>query len=92
MSDKVFLDGIRAKRVSENAPEWIKMKLSINRTQLISWLQNQTGDWIDIDIKESRSGNLYCEVDNWKPENKKDEKDKANEKKSNQAEFNEPFF
>ena len=70
MSDIVFVDGMIFKKVNENAPEWIKLKLSIKRTELINWLQNQSSDWIDIDIKESKAGKLYAAINNWKPEYK----------------------
>jgi hypothetical protein len=38
---------------------------------LIDWLNKQEGTYINLDIKESKSGNLYAAVDNWKPKNKK---------------------
>ena len=67
MAEKQFVDGLRVKERNENTPEWIKMKLLVNRLQLIEWLQGQTEKWIEIDIKESKAGKLYCEVNNWKP-------------------------
>ncbi len=70
MAEKQFVNGIRFKEVNENAPDWIKMKFSINRLQLIEWLQNESADeWIEIDVKESKAGKLYCEVNTWKPDN-----------------------
>lgn len=69
MSEKQFVDGLSVKEKNENVPEWIKMRLLANRIQLIEWLQSQTEKWIDIDVKESKAGNLYCEVNTWKPEN-----------------------
>jgi len=45
------------------------MKFSINRLQLIEWLQKKDDEWVEIDVKESKAGNLYCEVNTWKPDN-----------------------
>ncbi len=67
MAEKVFVDGLRVRAKRENAPDWIKMRMSIKREELISWLQSRSEDWIEIDVKESRAGNLYAEVDTWKP-------------------------
>ena len=69
MAEKQFVDGLRVKEKNENIPEWIKVRLLVNRLQLIEWLQNQTEKWIEIDVKESKVGKLYCEVNTWKPEN-----------------------
>ncbi len=69
MAEKQFVDGLRVKERSDRTPDWIKMQLAINREQLIAWLQNRTEQWIDIDIKESKAGKMYCEVNTWKPEN-----------------------
>lgn len=68
MAEKQFVDGLRVKEKNENIPEWIKMRLLVNRLQLIEWLQSQSEKWIEIDIKESKAGKLYCEVNTWKPE------------------------
>ena len=62
-----FIDGLIVKAPHENAPEYVKAKLSIKREELIGWLQSQTGDWINADIKESQQGKWYCAVDTWKP-------------------------
>ena len=69
MAEKQFVNGIRFKEVNENVPDWIKMKFSINRLQLLEWLQNESDEWIEIDVKESKAGKLYCEVNTWKPDN-----------------------
>lgn len=68
MSDNVFIDGLIVKAPHERAPEYVKAKLSIRREELIGWLQQQTGDWINADIKVSQNGKWYCAVDTWKPE------------------------
>lgn len=68
MAEKQFVDGLSVKEKNENIPEWIKMRLLVNRLQLIEWLQGQSEKWIEIDVKESKAGKMYCEVNTWKPE------------------------
>lgn len=67
MSDNKFIDGLIVKAPNERAPEYVKAKLSIKRAELIAWLQAQTGDWINADIKVSQNDKWYAAVDDWKP-------------------------
>lgn len=67
MSDIKFIDGLIAKAPHERAPEYVKAKLSLKRAELIAWLQQQDGEWINADIKVSQSGKWYAAVDDWKP-------------------------
>lgn len=67
MVDIEFIDGLSAKEPHEFAPDFIKCRLSIKREQLIAWLQQRGGEWVNVDVKESKNGNWYCAVDNWKP-------------------------
>ena len=69
MTEKVFVNGLMAKKPRDNAPEWVKCNLSIKREELVSWLTEQTGDWINAHVCESRNGKWYAEVDTWKPTN-----------------------
>lgn len=70
MSDNNFISGLIVKPPHERAPEYVKAKLSIKREELIGWLQQQDGGWINADIKVSQNGKWYAAVDNWKPEGK----------------------
>lgn len=67
MSDIQFIDGLIVKAPNERAPDYVKAKLSIKRQELIGWLQQQSGDWVNADIKVSQSGKWYAAVDDWKP-------------------------
>jgi hypothetical protein len=67
MSDIQYINGLIVKAPNERAPEYVKAKLSIKRAELIEWLQGQTGDWINADLKVSQNGKWYCAVDTWKP-------------------------
>ena len=72
MEDKRYPNGLYAKAPSENAPDFVKAKLNVKKNDLISWLQsespkpNQKGEeWINLQVLVSKSGNWYCEVDDW---------------------------
>ena len=68
MSDIKFIDGLIVKAPHDRAPDFVKAKLSIKRQELIAWLEDQDGDWINADVKVSRGGKWYVAVDDWKPE------------------------
>ena len=52
----------------EFAPSFVKCAISIKRGAFLNWLQERDGEWVNLQIKESRSGNWYASVDNWKPD------------------------
>jgi hypothetical protein len=62
-----FVDGLIVKAPNDNAPEYVKARLSIKRQDLIAWLQGRDGDWINVEIKSAKSGKWYAAVDAWKP-------------------------
>lgn len=62
-----FVNGLIVKAPNENAPEYVKAKLSIKREELIAWLQAKEGEWVNADVKVSQAGKWYCAVDDWKP-------------------------
>lgn len=62
-----FIDGLIVKAPHDNAPDYVKAKLSFKREELIGWLQQQDGEWINADIKVSQNGKWYAAVDDWKP-------------------------
>jgi len=66
-SQKVFVDGLIAKKPSDKAPEWVKVNLSIKREELAAWLTGQGDEWINVQVCESKNGKWYAEVDTWKP-------------------------
>ena len=66
--EKVFVNGLMAKKPRETAPDWIKCNLSIKREDLATWLTGQKGDWINVQVCESKNGDKwYAEVDTWEP-------------------------
>lgn len=68
MSDNKFISGLIVKAPSERAPDYVKCKLSIKRSELIAWLKTEEGEWINADVKVSQNGKWYAAVDEWKPE------------------------
>lgn len=71
-NDTKFIGGLIVKAPNERAPEYVKAKLSIRRAEMIAWLQSETGEWINADIKVSQGGKWYAAVDDWKPEGKQE--------------------
>lgn len=68
MSDKKFIDGLLVKAPRGNAPEYVVGHLSLKREELITWLQQQNGEWVNVDLKIANSGKWYAQVDDWKPD------------------------
>jgi len=66
-TEKVFVDGLIAKKPRDTAPEWVKLNISIKREDLVRWLDDRPDEWINIQVCEARSGKWYAEVDMWKP-------------------------
>ena len=66
-TEKVFADGFIFKR-KENAPEFVVGCQSIKVDEAIAFLQlNQKNGWVNLDIKQSKGGKYYCELDTWQP-------------------------
>ena len=68
MTDKVFAQGLYVKPPSDKAPDFVKFGLSIKRQEVMDWLQGQSEEWINLQIKEAKSGKWYAEKDTWKPD------------------------
>jgi hypothetical protein len=69
VNDKQFVDGMIVKR-SDSAPEFVLANLSIKRGELIAFLDQQSGDWVNVVLKRAKSGKCYAELDTWKPSDK----------------------
>ncbi len=61
-------NGIFAKKPHPNAPDFVKGAISLKRADAIEWLQQQDGEWVNLDMKESRNGKYYLSVNDYKPE------------------------
>ena len=67
MADKNFPEGLIVKAPRDKAPDFVKASISIKREELIAWLAAQSGDWINLDVKESKQGKWYAAVNDYQP-------------------------
>lgn len=72
MSDKNFADGLRVTR-RDNAPDFVVCQLGFKASDFAHWMRaNMTDEgWVNVDVKRSKSGNLYAELNDWKPKQEK---------------------
>lgn len=78
--DIEFVDGLMVKAPHENAPGFVKAQISIKVEDLGVWLRakHKAGEkWVNIDVKESKSGNWYAAVSTFKPKAKEEPKKPA---------------
>ena len=71
--DKVFPDGLYARKPNEKAPSFVKAELQIENKVLIEFLQKQPNEKTNITLKEAKSGSYYCEVNTWTPKDSRPE-------------------
>lgn len=82
MADKdiEFVDGMIVKPPHEKAPSFVKAQISIKVEDLGMWLRakHKAGEeWVNIDVKEAKSGKWYASVSTYKPKEKEAEKPKG---------------
>ena len=66
--EKVFADGFIFKR-NPKAPEFVVGRVSVKVDDAIAFLkQNERNGWVNMDIKQARSGNYYIELDTFVPQ------------------------
>ena len=71
-----FIDGMFISKAGEKRPDFIKAEITLYPEQLVPFLkanatQNTAGKWqVRIDVKQSKEGKLYAELNDWKPESK----------------------
>ena len=70
MSDNKFVKGLYVKKPHQNAPDFIICNLNAKRLDLIEFLQGQSGDYVNMQVKNSKKDEYYVEINDWKPENK----------------------
>lgn len=65
--EKVFVDGMIVKR-HPNAPDFVKASVSFKMDEFLAFARQHHKDkWLNVQIKESRGGKLYAELDTWRP-------------------------
>ena len=63
--EKQFAKGFIFKR-NENAPEWAVGKLSIKAQEAIQFInEKNNGGWVNLEIKKSKEGKFYIELDTY---------------------------
>lgn len=68
MDELEFVDGMMVKAPHPKAPDFVKASVSFKVAELAKWLDGKKGqEWVNIDIKSSRSGKWYAAVSNFKP-------------------------
>lgn len=74
--DIEFVDGLIVKAPHAKAPSFVKASISIKVEDLGKWLREKykAGEgWVNIDVKEAKSGKWYAAVSNFKPKSKQDD-------------------
>jgi hypothetical protein len=67
--EKIFADGFVFKR-NEKAPDFVIGRMSIKVEEAIAFLkQHEDNGWVNLGVKQARSGNHYVELDTFKPSN-----------------------
>lgn len=62
-----FVEGLIVKAPRDGAPDFVKAAISIKRQELIDWLNGRDGEWVNVDVKESKGGKWYAAVNTYKP-------------------------
>lgn len=73
-----FVDGLIVKAPNPKAPDFVKASIAIKVEDLGKWLRAKykAGDeWVNIDVKEAKSGKWYAAVSTFKPKDKKKDDD-----------------
>tara|TARA_A100000172_G_C3039356_1_gene109822 strand:+ start:1374 stop:1751 length:378 start_codon:yes stop_codon:yes gene_type:complete len=60
--DREFADGMY---FSEGKQGFIHLTVSINREKVINWLKKKDDEYINIDVKTSKQGKMYGQVNNF---------------------------
>lgn len=92
-NQKTFAEGINFKR-NENAPDFVVGKLTIKADAAIQFIQKYSKDnWMNLDIKQAKSGKYYIELDTYIKSSIADRKDLGSGNYKSAKEFDEeiPF-
>jgi hypothetical protein len=68
MADLKLLDGMIIKPPRQGAPDFVKGSISFNVEKVIESLRaNAKNGWVNMNLKTSREGKMYAEIDTWEP-------------------------
>ena len=80
--EKIFADGFSFKR-NENAPDFVVGRVSIKVEDAVAFMkQNAKNGWVNLDVKQARSGNYYMELDTFEPKSKSNDQPKSKPSKA----------
>lgn len=72
MSESKFVDGMIVKR-NDKAPDFVIANLSFKAGEFVAFLgDNAVKGWLNVDIKRSKAGKLYAQVNTWTKDKKFD--------------------
>lgn len=63
-----FLNGLWVDKPHEKAPSFVIAKISVNVEKMLDSLKATNEKYINLQLKESKEGTFYAEIDEWKPE------------------------
>lgn len=69
--DPIFPDGVMVREPHSTAPSFVKGSIIINPEKFIEWAKNNSTHlsekgWLSLDIKESKKGGWYAQLNTWK--------------------------
>lgn len=73
MNEVKFVKGLFANKPHERAPDFIVCELSIKADELVGFLNDQDGEWVNIQIKTpmnvapDKPRRLTVSINDWKP-------------------------
>lgn len=73
----VFTEGFIFKKPGDKAPEFIKGEIAIKVDEFVAFLlkHKKADGWVNINLKKSKAGKLYTDLDNWTPPKKEEDDD-----------------
>lgn len=65
--EKIFTDGLIFKKPRQGAPDFVKGAISVKVPEFTAFLKKHDNNgWVNIDLKMSKEGKLYCELNNFR--------------------------
>lgn len=63
--------GLFYKDPHENAPDFVMADISVKTQEFIEFLNSRGEEWTNFQVKRSKAGKPYVEVNEWKKDNAK---------------------
>ena len=75
MADKVFIEGMSLKEVHIEKVPWVKARIGIKLDKFVDFAKQHVDErgWMNITLAESKAGELYMALDQWKPNQPREE-------------------